>query len=163
MSKKKAKPKFIVVQDTREQQGYHFTESEFCDGMVRKALPTGDYAIQGFENLLVVERKKSTAELYKNIFESRFERELDRLLKYRYRVLLLEFSWVDVMFFPTNSGIPKAKWPEVSKRQRLFQRRVLEIQMRGIHVVYAGNAYNAQEYLLHLFKIMNEKFIYEQS
>ncbi len=45
-------PAFRIVIDTREQEPYEFP----CE-MVRRALPAGDYSVEGREGVVAVERK----------------------------------------------------------------------------------------------------------
>jgi len=44
-----------VVVDTREQEPYTFESG--CTEVVRRALPAGDYSIEGHEDSVAVERK----------------------------------------------------------------------------------------------------------
>ena len=71
--------KYTVIKDTREQEGWFFTQTTACDGMVREKLDTGDYSLRGYEELLAIERKGKISEFARNIVENRFERELERL------------------------------------------------------------------------------------
>ena len=90
------KNKFVVIRDTREHKnkGWYFKESEFCQGMVEKKLDTGDYSIEGLEDVLCIERKASVSEIAANLVDKRFDRELDRMESFKYRFLILEFSLV---------------------------------------------------------------------
>jgi DNA excision repair protein ERCC-4 len=48
-----------VVVDTREQEPYGFDSESIAS--IRKALPAGDYSIEGFETRVAVERKSMAA------------------------------------------------------------------------------------------------------
>lgn len=60
-------------------------------------LPTGDYGILGMENYAVVERK-SLDDLVQCVGRERerFEKEVQRLLAYPVRALVVEGSWGDI-------------------------------------------------------------------
>ena len=49
-----------VVVDTREQEPYTFESG--CTEVVRRALPAGDYSIEGHEDSVAVERKTLEAQ-----------------------------------------------------------------------------------------------------
>ena len=48
-------PKYTVIKDTREKDGYFFKEYDRCDGMVVETMKTGDYTLKGMENVLCIE------------------------------------------------------------------------------------------------------------
>lgn len=81
--------RFVI--DSREQLPYLLQPS------VVKALPSGDYSVEGLEESVVVERK-SLADMLSCITSSRdrFERELERLASYRYAALLIEANARDL-------------------------------------------------------------------
>ena len=89
--------KFLVIKDTRERDGWYFKESNYCQGMVDKKLDTGDYSVEGLEDVLCIERKGSVSELANNIVDKRFDRELERMRDFKYKFLILEFSINDIM------------------------------------------------------------------
>jgi ERCC4-type nuclease len=66
---------FCIVIDTREQEPFGFT----C-ATTRRALPAGDYAVDGHEDLVAVERKSLPDFVHTVIHDfARFAAELDRL------------------------------------------------------------------------------------
>ena len=60
-------PKYKVIKDTREQNGWFFTPYEKCSGMEVKTLHTGDYTLEGFEDVVCIERKGCVAEIAMNL------------------------------------------------------------------------------------------------
>ena len=84
--------KFLVVKDTREKDGWYFKESDYCQGMIDQKLDTGDYSVQGLEDVLCIERKGSVSEIANNIVDKRFDRELDRMKEFKYKFLILELQ-----------------------------------------------------------------------
>ncbi len=65
---------FNIIVDTREQQPWNFKTY----GTVSQKLDTGDYSIEGLENLVAIERKKSVNEFATNITEKRFKDWVER-------------------------------------------------------------------------------------
>lgn len=65
--------------------------------VVRGGLPTGDYSVRGLENEIAVERK-SLADLVMccGAERDRFEREVQRLLAYQCRLLVVEATWTQI-------------------------------------------------------------------
>ena len=96
---------FTVLIDSREQRPLLFPAyARIHNGTATKmvalktevvALATGDYCIKGHENIAVVERKASAAELYKNFCTSdarRAAKAFGKLSRAKYPYLLLEIS-----------------------------------------------------------------------
>lgn len=94
-----ALPKYNVIRDTREKQGYGWTflqhtvkkRPPICSGMVTQKLDIGDYSLVGYEDILTIERKEDFGELWLNYSErDRFERELDKMSALKYPYVLIE-------------------------------------------------------------------------
>ena len=83
----------VCVVDTREQMPLDLAPLRTEPG----TLPTGDYSVRGLEHLVCIERK-SLDDLLGCVGRdrSRFERELQRMLAYQVRVLLVEASWAEI-------------------------------------------------------------------
>jgi ERCC4-type nuclease len=81
-----------ILIDTREQRPFLF------DGAVRRTLRTGDYSIEGAEDLIAIERK-SLSDLLGCIGQgrNRFERELERLGAMPYPAVVIEASLAEVL------------------------------------------------------------------
>lgn len=91
-----------IIKDTREKAGWDFGQ---MDCMVeRKALSAGDYTLADFPNLIIIERKASCLELANNLgrWYDRFCRECEKFAQYKYKYLIFEFSFDDLINFPTN-------------------------------------------------------------
>ena len=91
---RKRRPKFtpddvLAIIDTREQLPLELPLRTITD-----TLPTGDYSVSGFEDLICVERK-SLPDLIGCMTSgrSRFERELQRMKAYEARCVVVEASW----------------------------------------------------------------------
>jgi DNA excision repair protein ERCC-4 len=101
---------FTVLVDGREKAPYRF------DGLLAPAsqkkrplmvttewthLKTGDYSVQGLENVVVVERK-SLADLYSTLGQhrKRFEAEHERLATFTRACVVIESDWDGVLNWP---------------------------------------------------------------
>ncbi len=87
-------PAIQMLVDSNEQTPYDFRGLVRIAGTIRQTLPAGDYAIADAPGLFCVERK-SVAELYASTSNSsnnrpRFLRELERLLPFPNRFLMVE-------------------------------------------------------------------------
>jgi hypothetical protein len=133
-------PTYTVVRDTREQQGWDFPAKDPCLGTVDGCLKTGDYSLVGFETALSVERKRSTGEWAANVFQARFERELERLVAFKDAWVIWEFTVEDIVLFPSNSGIPRPRWRSLRVTPQLLLKRTLELMRAfpAVHFVPAG-------------------------
>ena len=88
------KPEQVTaVIDTREQIPLGLSPLR----TVRDTLVTGDYSVRGLEHVVAIERK-SLPDLLGCVgtARERFEREVQRLLAYPVRALVVEGSWLDV-------------------------------------------------------------------
>jgi len=77
---------FRIVIDTREQEPYSFK----C-GVVRRALPAGDYSADGHEDVVAVERKSLSDFARTTIHEfARFAAELQQLARLPHACIVVE-------------------------------------------------------------------------
>ena len=158
---KKRIPNFTVIKDTREQEGYHFSKYDKCEGMVERKLDTGDYSIEGLEEKICVERKASPEELATNLGQKKhaFMNEIERMKPFRHKFILLEFSLQDLVDFPEGSRIPESQKAKVKISGKYMLKMLMEFQIKdNIHVVFCGNKYNAFLTLMSLFKRINEMY-----
>ena len=83
----------VCLIDTREQLPLDLTPLRTEPA----TLPTGDYSLKGLEHHVCIERK-SLDDLLGCVGRDRerFERELQRMLAYPVRVLLVESTWADI-------------------------------------------------------------------
>ncbi len=146
-----------IIRDSREKANYwEFAPSEFCLGTICQGLKVGDYSILGIEDEFTIERKYSTGELAGNFFESRWPAFLDKLSKYKWKYIICEFTYFDVVNFPLNSGIPKDKLKYLKMTPQLFMKKIAEIQViHNIPVIFAGKY--GDKAALSIFKRVNEQ------
>lgn len=151
------KPGFTIVVDNREQQGWTFRSFDTCLGCVAGTLKTGDYAIQGHENLIVVERKLSVNEIANNLKEARFERELVRLqADVKYPFILMEFDLQDVLDWPRSANLPANVKRRIKTTGPYLLRQIstLMIKYPKVQWIYCGN--EGQKLALGLMKRVYE-------
>lgn len=146
---------FIVVIDTREQMpwefGFHTTS--------KRKLDTGDYSIEGLEDVLAIERKRSVSEIANNLSESRLKDVLERLSKIKHSFILLEFSLDDVYQFPVGSDIPKRLWDKLKISGNYIMKYLVEAQLNhNIHILYCGCAETAERVAVGIMKRIYEKY-----
>lgn len=74
----------IIIQDTREKVGHKSHILKYFEKhniqVIRQKLNVGDYAIQGFENVVVIDTKQDLVEFAGNLFSDsvRFQKECIR-------------------------------------------------------------------------------------
>ena len=97
-----------IVIDTREQLPYTFRAINPPPDTIRKALASGDYSIEGFEDQIAIERK-SKVDFYGSVGRGRrrFEAELERLSKFEYAAVVIEAEWRDLLIPPARSRLNK--------------------------------------------------------
>ena len=147
-----------VIVDTREQKPWTFSKSSMIE-TVRLKLSTGDYSIDGLQNIFCIERKKSITELARNIIEKRFERELQRMEKYVHKFLILEFDYSHIEMFPKGTHIPKNKYEQVKIRGPFIMKKLSEIQVDyNIHVIPCKHAKYAEHVASNLIKRIYDRY-----
>ena len=95
MSRSSGGPVTLIV-DTREQEEYSFDSRLVAT--VRRALPAGDYSIEGLEDRVAVERK-TLDDFVSTVIHSRtrFREELRKLAGYRAACVVVEAGLMDVL------------------------------------------------------------------
>jgi len=147
---RKSKPpkgKFRILRDTREQKdkGWEFRASANCWGMDRKKLDVGDYAIEGLESVIMVERKTfgdlwGTLSVHKNY--ERFLREIERAKDHKLKFLVIEATLADV-----NGGYGFSKVKPANIHAKLISLQV----KHNVHVIFAGRQDIARTWVRTLF------------
>lgn len=141
MVKKVDTPKYLILRDSKEKDGHGwwFITSEYYSGTKKTNLKTGDYTLEGFEDLLCIERKGTLGEFAQNIVQKRFYRELERMKSFKYKYLILEFDVSEVLDYPRSTTIPKFKWKYLKFNGEFILRKIIELQYEyGITVLMCG-------------------------
>ena len=92
-------PKTRVLVDTREQHPFPLLANHpnWISGEKHVALKTGDYSIEGMEQLLALERKNLADIVACTVTDrQRFLRCCQRLAKFRWKAILIEASYEDL-------------------------------------------------------------------
>lgn len=95
----------VAVIDTREQLPLDLRPLQSVNG----TLATGDYSVRGLENYVALERK-ALGDLIScvGVERERFDREVQRLLAYPVRALVVEAHWIDVEQHRWRSSVKPA-------------------------------------------------------
>jgi ERCC4-type nuclease len=143
---------FTIIIDTREQQPWSFEHY----AKANKKLDTGDYSIEGLEQIIAIERKKSVSEFANNITESRFKDVVSRLSSIKHSFLLLEFDLEDVLIYPVGSNVPKKMWDKIKISPSFIIKHLLELQIyHNIKVLFCGDSDNAEKMAEFILKKVN--------
>ena len=95
--------RITVVVDTREQEPYLFDPERVTT--TRRALPAGDYSLEGREDQVAVERK-TLEDLVATVIRSRkrFRKELERLAGFEAACVVVEANLSDILTRGYRSG-----------------------------------------------------------
>lgn len=95
MSRFSQGPATIII-DTREQEPYSF--EPWLAAAVRRALPAGDYSVEGLEGRVAVERK-TLDDFVSTVIHARprFRDELRKLAEYRAACVVIEAGVSDIL------------------------------------------------------------------
>jgi hypothetical protein len=144
---------FTIIADTREQTPWDFENYT----VAHRKLDTGDYSIEGLEDVLAIERKRSVSEIANNISEKRFDDVLSRLQNYKHKFILIECTLNNILDYPIGSTVPKKLWNNLKITGKYILKYLTEISLKyDIHIIYCGNRENAEEYALSIMKRMVE-------
>lgn len=130
----------MAIVDTREQAPWDLAPL----GMSPGTLDTGDYSIVGLEHVVRLERK-SLSDLLGCVGteRERFDREVQRLLSYPTRAIIVEATWADM---------ERGEWRSKITPQAAIG-SVLGWIAAGVPVVLAGDRQHAQTYAARLLFI----------
>jgi DNA excision repair protein ERCC-4 len=149
-----SEPLIPVVADTREGLPYAFNNAKFV--VTRKALPSGDYSLLGFEETHAIERKtfndllgSLTGPRDPETKDNRFGRELKRLKSYEQAHLIIESDWRDLELgsYPLVRGRPCSRL-----HPNALSEMVVAIGCRFTHVWFAGDRAGGQSLCARLLR-----------
>lgn len=105
---------------------------------INRALPAGDYSIDGFDTRIAIERK-SKEDLFHTLGRNRdrFSRELEKLNSYEFAAILVEAEWGDCMMNP-----PQSKFAPVSLDGMI---NAFMIRFPRVHWVFRPGRYVASK------------------
>jgi len=154
--------KFTIIKDTREKApyGWSFEPNAYCEGTIIDTVKTGDYTVEGLENYVCIERKKSIDEFAHNCIEKRWQKCMQRMSKIRHSYILFEFSWDDINNYPKSAKVPdrvrkKLKVPAGYIRKVIYTAR----EDYNIHVIACGDKYMAEQVAYRILRKSNELYL----
>jgi hypothetical protein len=116
-------------------------------------LKTGDYSVRGLEDVLCIERKGSVDEIAGNLTTPRFKKELERIVPFKYKYIICEFTLFDILQYPVGSKVPAKNVTGLRMTGGYLLKLLTQLQVKyDIHVIYAGNKLNAFKYAESLIK-----------
>lgn len=146
--------KFTILRDNKEKVGiWDFSFSNLVKSVDVVHLKTGDYTIKGLEDLICLERKKTTGEIAINLGQKykQFSAELERMSTIKYKYVICEFTIENLTEFPTNSGIPKYLWKHIRVSGKFLLSRINSLsETFGVEFIFAGNKTNAEQKAIEL-------------
>ncbi len=146
---------FTIVVDTREQQPWLFEGY----ATAHRKLDTGDYAIEGLEDILCIERKKDIAEIANNMVEDRFKDVIERMSKYKHSFLLIECEYDQLSNYPVGSGIPEKLWKNIKIKPDFILKFLMELIINNnIHIIFCGSPASSQKIALSIMKRIYAKY-----
>jgi len=142
---KKEKKTFAIIQDTREKKPWTFEATGSVLDIKVSKLDTGDYSIEGMEELFMVERKASVDELFMSlgVHWKRFEREMERAKPYKYKYLVIEATMREIY--------RGSRYSKMSGR--FIMAKLVQLQLKyGIQVIFAGSGMHVPGFIIQLMK-----------
>ena len=148
---------YKVIKDTREKNGWFFSPNprEKCLGMEVATLKTGDYTLEGYEDVFCIERKASVSEIALNLGKKKgpFEREMERMREFDHSFMLFEFNMNDLLIFPEGSYIPQRARSKVKITGSYLLKCLMEFQFTyDTKILFCGNKANAVTVPTSIFK-----------
>lgn len=93
----------MVIRDSREQKELDISPLRYETA----CLKTGDFSVKGFEDKITIELKALDDFVGCVTFErERFERELERMKAYPYRLIVVKSSWSKIYMKHYRSSVP---------------------------------------------------------
>jgi len=137
-----APKKFTIIRDSREKPGagWKWNKNSWCNGSKVECLKTGDYAIAEAPLLLAIERKQGPSELCSNFLgdRGRIDREMERMLDFKYRYLIVECDLWDVLNYHNYYFLPKTLQ---KKAPSTILGSLVSIGLKyDVHVIFAGSS-----------------------
>lgn len=154
------KPKIFpatIIVDTREQAPFTFLGIDAWDEIptIHRALKTGDYSLEGYEDQIAIERK-TIADFYGSIGHGRerFEREMERMSRLRFAAVVIEGTWQDIFVNrPDNIQMPA----------KAAAHTILSWEVKyGVHFHDAESRYQAEKKTFHFLRHFYNQTIEQQ-
>ena len=154
-------PNYTVIKDTREQNGWSFSQYDKCAGMEIGTLHTGDYTLKGFEDVICIERKACASEIAMNLGRKKkpFQAEMERMRDYEFSFMIREFTMNDLLRYPEGSRVPMRARSKVRVTGKYLLKCLIEFQLwYDTKILFCGDKNNAFIVCNSVFKRLNELF-----
>ena len=154
-------PDYTVIKDTREQNGWSFSQYDKCAGMEIGTLHTGDYTLRGFEDVICIERKACASEIAMNLGRKKkpFQAEMERMRDYEFSFMICEFTMNDLLKYPEGSRVPTRARSKVRVTGKYLLKCLIEFQLwYDTKILFCGDKNNAFIVCNSVFKRLNELF-----
>jgi ERCC4-type nuclease len=150
--------KLNIIVDTREQKPLWVASNRFVN-ITNTKLDVGDYSLQGFENVIAIERKgpmDAFSTLGQSNNHARFNAEWERAKNLKYFAVIIELSVGDMYH----------KNFENSFRTRIHGNQMVQTWIthslkRGYHLFFVNNCDEARLLVKCLFKSFLANFVVE--
>jgi len=151
-----------IIQDTREKNGWDFIFSD--DEITRAGLKCGDYTTDKLEDLVRIERKASSGELYGNLSaqkaKDRFYRELEKLEMFEFAYIICEFPESRIYEFPRNSGIPRTTQKYIKIGSKYFRKLIHNITKDfNVEILFFDDRDEAEQFTHSLFHCLESSLL----
>jgi hypothetical protein len=145
----------IILSDNSEKMPWDFSFYSHCTGQEEVNLNTGDYTLKGFEEILVIERKRNSGEIAINLGQKwkAFLKEFQRMEVFTHKYLICEFPFDDLLKFPVNSGIPKHLWSKIRINGKFLASRLTKTcEEYGVELIFTSGREEAQSIAMNIFQ-----------
>lgn len=152
----------IIVQDSREKTPWNFISYNWCKGQVIEKMSAGDYSLSGYKDLVCIERKRTVNELANNLGKKyeQFKSEMEKIIQYRFRYVVCEFTEQQLLIYPKGSNLPKNILSRLKISGKFLHKRVNEIQDNyGVEFIFCADRHEAKDKAMEL--LFEAKSIYD--
>ena len=142
----------VIMQDTREKHPCNFDFYGYDTSVA--TLKTGDYTLEGYEDVICIERKKTPSELANNLgrHKQRFDNEMERMSVFPCKYIVCEFSEEALLRFPKNSGMPKRVMRYIRMNGKYMRKCLHGYQEEyGIETIFCEDRPEAEDKIISIF------------
>ena len=142
----------VIIQDTREKHPFNFVFYGYETSVA--TLKTGDYTLEGYEDIVCIERKKTPSELANNLgrHQRRFDNEMERMSEFDCKYIVCEFPEEALLQFPKNSGMPKRVMKYVRMNGKYMRKCLYSYEEEyGIETIFCQDRAEAEDKIISIF------------
>ena len=135
----------LALIDSREKIPWSISLNEYITDISTQKIESGDYSLEGMEEIVAIERKKNVAELAHNITEDRFWRAISRLEEIRHPLIIIECPLDHFYRWPDIIGVPQSVKNNTRISPAFLLSSLNDIMSRRIPIIFAGDTYHAEK------------------